>query len=149
MHEKPRWYNAVTSNCTTSIRTQRATNLRKPWDWRILLNGKMDEMLYQDHAIATGGLPFSELKERGLINVPQTIRVGGHNSRTAYDFTLQGPDTNELYREAQKLEVLIAHLPEILDGEPVFLAQLNGCKLNAFHYQARSGAATRRWSTDS
>src|SRR5215472_1733107 len=68
MHEKPRWYNAVTSNCTTSIRTQRAANLRKPWDWRILLNGKMDEMLYQDHAIATGGLPFSELKERGLIN---------------------------------------------------------------------------------
>src|SRR5215469_5914836 len=68
MHEKPRWYNAVTSNCTTSIRTQRAANLRKPWDWRILLNGKMDEMLYQDHAIATGGLPFSELKQRSLIN---------------------------------------------------------------------------------
>ena len=68
MHEKPRWYNAVTSNCTTSIRTQRTANLRKPWDWRILLNGKMDEMLYQDHAIATGGLPFSELKQRSLIN---------------------------------------------------------------------------------
>jgi hypothetical protein len=28
----------------------------------------MDEMLYQDHAIATGGLPFSELKQRSLIN---------------------------------------------------------------------------------
>jgi hypothetical protein len=68
MHEKPRWYNAVTSNCTTSIRTQRAANLRKPWDWRILLNGKMDEMLYQDHAISTGGLPFAELKQRSLIN---------------------------------------------------------------------------------
>ena len=68
MHEKPRWYNAVTSNCTTSIRTQRTANLRKPWDWRILLNGKMDEMLYQDHAIATGGLPFAELKPRSLIN---------------------------------------------------------------------------------
>jgi hypothetical protein len=68
LHENPRWYNAVTSNCTTSIRTQRAANLRKPWDWRILLNGKMDEMLYQDHAIATGGLPFAELKPRSLIN---------------------------------------------------------------------------------
>jgi hydrophobic/amphiphilic exporter-1 (mainly G- bacteria), HAE1 family len=52
---------------------------------------------------------------RGLINVPQTIRVGGHSSRTAYDFTLQGPDTKELYRESQKLERLIARLPEILD----------------------------------
>src|SRR5215831_4070758 len=68
LHENPRWYNAVTSNCTTSIRTQRAANLRAAWDWRILLNGKADEMLYQRHAIATGGLPFSELKQRSLIN---------------------------------------------------------------------------------
>jgi len=68
LHEKPRWYNAVTSNCTTSIRAQRAVKLRAPWDWRILLNGKADEMLYQDHAIATGGLPFTELKQRSLIN---------------------------------------------------------------------------------
>ena len=68
LHEHPRWYNAVTSNCTTSIRTQRAVELRAPWDWRILLNGKADQMLYQHHAIATGGLPFAELKERSLIN---------------------------------------------------------------------------------
>ena len=68
LHENPRWYNAVTSNCTTSIRTQRAVKLRAPWDWRILLNGKADEMLYQDRAIATGGLSFTELKQRSLIN---------------------------------------------------------------------------------
>jgi Domain of unknown function (DUF4105) len=68
LHENPRWYNAVTHNCTTSIRTQRAAKLRKPWDWRILLNGKADEMLYQDHAVATGGLSFTELKQRSLIN---------------------------------------------------------------------------------
>ena len=68
LYDNPRWYNAVTSNCTTSIRTQRATKLRAPWDWRILFNGKADEMLYQDHAIATGGLPFAELKQRSLIN---------------------------------------------------------------------------------
>ena len=68
LHENPRWYNAVTENCTTSIRAQRAAKLRIRWDWRILLNGKADEMLYQDHAIATGGLPFSELKQHSLIN---------------------------------------------------------------------------------
>ena len=68
LHENPRWYNAVTSNCTTSIRAQRAVQLRAPWDWRILFNGKADEMLYQDHAVATGGLSFAELKERSLIN---------------------------------------------------------------------------------
>jgi len=32
------------------------------------LDGKADEMLYEDHAIATAGLPFSELKQRSLIN---------------------------------------------------------------------------------
>jgi hypothetical protein len=68
LHEKPRWYNAVTHNCTTSIRAQRAARRRTPWDWRILLNGKADELLYQDHAIATGGLPFAELKQRSLID---------------------------------------------------------------------------------
>ena len=68
LHDHPRWYNAVTDNCTTSIRTQRAVEKRAPWDWRILLNGKADEMLYQHHAIATGGLPFEELKQRSQIN---------------------------------------------------------------------------------
>jgi Domain of unknown function (DUF4105) len=68
LHENPRWYNAVTHNCTTSIRAQRAAKLRTPWDWRILLNGKADELLYQDHAIATGGLPFAEVKQRSLID---------------------------------------------------------------------------------
>jgi hypothetical protein len=68
LHEHPRWYNAVTNNCTTSIRTQRAAKLRTPWDWRILLNGKADELLYQRHGVATGGLPFAELKQRSLIN---------------------------------------------------------------------------------
>ena len=68
LHENPRWYNAVTENCTTSIRAQRAAKLRIRWDWRILLNGKADEMLYQDHAIATGGLSFPELKQRSLVD---------------------------------------------------------------------------------
>jgi hypothetical protein len=68
LRKHPRWYNALTSNCTTNIRTQRSINERLPWDWRMLLNGKGDEMLYERHAIATGGLPFAELKQRSLIN---------------------------------------------------------------------------------
>ena len=86
LHENPRWYNAVTHNCTTSIRTQRAAKLRIPWDWRILLNGKADEMLYQDHAIATGGLSFTELKQRSLINE----RAGAAD---------QNPDFSRIIRE--------------------------------------------------
>ena len=68
LRDHPRWYNAVTTNCTTSIRTQRPRNERAPWDWRILVNGKGDELLYERHLIATGGLPFSELKQRSWIN---------------------------------------------------------------------------------
>jgi Domain of unknown function (DUF4105) len=68
LHVHPRWYNAITTNCTTSIRTQRPTSRRTPWDWRLLVNGKGDEMLYEHHLIATGGLSFAELKKRSWIN---------------------------------------------------------------------------------
>jgi hypothetical protein len=82
----PRWYNALTSNCTTNIRTQRAVEQRIPWDWRILANGKADEMLYERHLIATGGLSFAELKERSHIN----------KRANAAD---QNPDFSRLIRE--------------------------------------------------
>ena len=68
LHDHPRWYNALTDNCTTSIRTQRSVERRASWDWRMLVNGKSDELLYERHLIATGGLPFSELKRRSQIN---------------------------------------------------------------------------------
>jgi hypothetical protein len=87
LRDKPRWYNAITTNCTTSIRTQHPPDERMPWDWRILLNGKGDELMYERHLIVTGGLPFGELKARSLINArakaagaspdfSQLIRVG-------------------------------------------------------------------------
>jgi Domain of unknown function (DUF4105) len=81
-----RWYNAITTNCTTNIRTQRPTSQRVPWDWRMLVNGKADEMLYERHVIATGGLPFGELKQRSLIN---------QRARTAD----KDPDFSRLIRE--------------------------------------------------
>jgi hypothetical protein len=37
------------------------------WDWRILLNGKADEMMYQRGDLA-GNLPFDELKRSAYIN---------------------------------------------------------------------------------
>ena len=68
LRDQPRWYNAATTNCTTSIRTQRDTSQRTPWDWRILVNGKGDEMLFERGAFVTGGLSFPELRERAHIN---------------------------------------------------------------------------------
>src|SRR5262249_28099946 len=67
LRNQPEWYNAVTDNCTTGIRAQRAAADRAPWDWRMLVNGHLDELLYERGAIATN-LPFAELKKRSLIN---------------------------------------------------------------------------------
>jgi hypothetical protein len=68
LRTQPRWYNAITTNCTTAIRDQRPPNERVRWDWRILLNGKADEMMYAHGAFVTGGLSFAELKAQSLIN---------------------------------------------------------------------------------
>jgi hypothetical protein len=57
----------VTANCTTSIRTQHTHGQKTSWDWRILVNGFADQMLYERHALA-GDLPFQELKAQALIN---------------------------------------------------------------------------------
>jgi hypothetical protein len=67
LRESPEWYNAVTSNCTTSIRAQRASSDRVPWDWRMLINGHLDALLYERGAIATQ-LPLAELRSRAHIN---------------------------------------------------------------------------------
>ncbi len=69
MHRQPEWYNALTTNCTTEIRTLADASLGRtsPWDWRILANGKLDELLYERGRIA-GSLPFPELKARAHIN---------------------------------------------------------------------------------
>lgn len=67
LHETPRWYNAVTDNCTTAIRQQRAAAHRAPWDWRMLVNGYADELLYERDGIDRS-LPFAELKRISHIN---------------------------------------------------------------------------------
>jgi hypothetical protein len=67
LRQRPEWYSALTHNCTTSIRTQRAASDRAPWDWRMLANGHGDELLYERGMIATN-LPLAELKERSHIN---------------------------------------------------------------------------------
>lgn len=68
LHTQPRWYNAITTNCTTAIRGQNSATERMPWDWRILVNGKADEMMYERKLVATKDLSFVELKERSRIN---------------------------------------------------------------------------------
>ncbi len=64
---EPRWYNAVTDNCTLGIRLQRAVSDRAPWDWRMLVNGHADALLYERKMIATT-LPLPEAKRLAYVN---------------------------------------------------------------------------------
>jgi hypothetical protein len=60
----------VTRNCTTAIDRQLAANVNnpQPWNYQILLNGTLDELLYDRGRLVTDGLPFPELKQREHIN---------------------------------------------------------------------------------
>lgn len=66
-HE-PRWYNALTGNCTTNIRAHvQNSGPAQPWSWQLLANGHLDELLYARGAIDTS-LPLAELRKRVWIN---------------------------------------------------------------------------------
>jgi hypothetical protein len=68
LKERPEWYNALTSNCTTNIRGHtRAYTKNKGFDWRIIVNGRVDELAYERGSLEQT-LPFAQLKTRSLVN---------------------------------------------------------------------------------
>jgi hypothetical protein len=69
---EPDWYNALTTNCTTSIR-QHALHSggRWPLDWRVFANGHLDALLYERGVVDTR-LPFEALRAASLVS-----RAGG------------------------------------------------------------------------
>ncbi len=67
LRKRPRWYNAVTSNCTTAIRSMHRGKML-PFDWRIIVNGYGDRMLFERGFLADDGLPFDALKEGAHAN---------------------------------------------------------------------------------
>jgi len=80
IRNRPEWYNALTNNCTTNI----ATLAGEPeWDWRVWLNGRADQMLYERGDLDTGNLAFAQLKEQAHINA--AARTAGD----APDFSLR------------------------------------------------------------
>jgi HAE1 family hydrophobic/amphiphilic exporter-1 len=52
---------------------------------------------------------------QSFLNIPPSIRVGGINSRSPYQFTIQSPDITELYDYAPKLEDAMKKIPELED----------------------------------
>ena len=68
IHDNPEWYNAMTSNCTTNIRGHTAPFVKHHrFNWRILVNGYLDTLLYE-RGYVDQGFPFDELKRRSYIN---------------------------------------------------------------------------------
>ncbi len=66
--EHPMFYNTISHNCTTTIRTHvLAIGAAVPWDWRIYANGHADEMLYEAKSIDTSR-PFAEVKAASAID---------------------------------------------------------------------------------
>jgi hypothetical protein len=70
MHERPEFYNQLTDNCTTNIRVaniEAGEGKAPPWNWRVLLTGKSDELMYE-RGVIDRTLPLATLKERSHIN---------------------------------------------------------------------------------
>lgn len=68
LREHPRFYNTLTTNCTTMILAHAAVNPgHLPYSWKVLLSGYAPEYAYENGRLAQS-LPFAELKRRSLIN---------------------------------------------------------------------------------
>ena len=52
---------------------------------------------------------------RVFMQIPPTVRIGGQLTKSLYQFTLQSPDTRELYRAAPALETRLRELKELTD----------------------------------
>ncbi len=70
LRDQPEWYNALTRNCTTTLDSKIVADVKnpQPWNYQLLLNGTLDELLYNRGRLVTGGLSFPELKQREHIN---------------------------------------------------------------------------------
>ncbi len=52
---------------------------------------------------------------RIFLQNPPLVQVGGQVTKSPYQLTLQGPDRNELYKNADELQKKMAALPQLLD----------------------------------
>lgn len=64
---RPRWYNALMTNCTTAIQKHgEAVNSKLTLDWRVFANGYLDELGYERGSV-NRSMPFEVLRERSDI----------------------------------------------------------------------------------
>lgn len=69
LHERPEFYNTLTTNCTTSIWMSSQVNEQHlPFSWKLLASGHVPQYLYEQGRLQDGQRPFSELQRESLIN---------------------------------------------------------------------------------
>jgi hypothetical protein len=67
--ERPRWYNALTQNCTTTIWLHtKAVGSGPSLDWRLLANGYLPDLAFERGTVNTS-IGLEELKRRSDITV--------------------------------------------------------------------------------
>ncbi len=68
LRSRPKFYNTLTTNCTTDIWYNTLVNAEHlPFSWKILASGYVPEYLYQAGRLDTS-MPFSELQRRVHVN---------------------------------------------------------------------------------
>jgi hypothetical protein len=68
LHDRPRFYNTVTTNCTTAVLFNARVNPeRAPWTWKVLLSGYAPQYVYELGRLDTT-LPFAELQRVSHVN---------------------------------------------------------------------------------
>ncbi len=68
LHERPEFYNTLTTNCTTNIMTHvRGVQEQVPISWKVLLSGYFPDLVYERGKLDQS-LPFDALRRRSRVN---------------------------------------------------------------------------------
>ena len=70
LNKHPRFYNTINHNCLTTLLAdlRRAQGKQYHFDYRLIMNGYSDKLLYDNKIIISDSLPFPALKKRQHIN---------------------------------------------------------------------------------
>jgi HAE1 family hydrophobic/amphiphilic exporter-1 len=95
---------------TNNVRTGNTGQLNIELKPRNQRNATADEVIEQlrPQLAAIPGI-------RVFLQNPPAIRIGGNQSRSLYQYTLQDPDTQELYQAAPKFEAALRQIPGLQD----------------------------------
>lgn len=68
LKERPRFYNVIDTNCTTSLLSQTMEFREAPFDFRMLANGRFDELIHEGGGFLGGDIPFEKMRQHAFIN---------------------------------------------------------------------------------